>query len=69
MKSLYVTVTAGCEDLGNRVFPRGSEWEINDIEFQDNGNIVVAFSWNGDMQTAIERHLDQDQDVISYQII
>jgi len=69
MLSLYVTVTADCEDLANAIFGRWGEWQFDDEEYQDDGNIVLAYSWNGDMRDEVERNLDMHRHVISYQII
>lgn len=69
MSSLYVTVTADCEDLANHIFPRGSEWGITDEDYNDDGMGVIRYEWNGDMQTAIEQRLNSHPEVISYQIL
>lgn len=69
MSSLYVTVTAECEDLANRIFPSGSEWGITDEDYNDDGTSIVRYEWNGEMQSAIEQRLNSDRDVISYQIL
>lgn len=69
MSALYVTVTADCEDLANRIFPRGSEWGITDEDYNDDGTGIVRYEWNGDMQGAIEQRLNSHPEVISYQIL
>ncbi len=69
MTSLYVTVTADCEDLANHIFPSGCEWEITDEDCNDDGTGVIRYEWNGDMQAAIEQRLNSHRDVISYQIL
>jgi hypothetical protein len=68
-KSLYVTVTADCEDLANAIFPRGSEWVFNSEDEQDDGNLVIAYEWNGEFETAIKKNLSAHPQVISYQIL
>lgn len=69
MSALYVTVTAKCEDLANAIFPRGSEWEITDEDYSDDGTGVIRYEWNGEMQTAIEQRLNSHPEVIGYQIL
>lgn len=69
MNSLYVTVTAECEDLANAIFPRGSEWSITDEDYNTDGTCVVRYEWNGDMRSGIEQRLDTHTEVISYQIL
>ncbi len=69
MSSLYITVTANCEDLANAIFPSGSEWEITDEDYNDDGTGIIRCEWNGDMQSAIEQRLNSHREVISYQIL
>lgn len=69
MSSLYVTVTAECDDLANKIFPSGSEWGITDEDYNDDGTCVIRYEWNGDMQHDIAQRLDNTEGVISYQIL
>lgn len=69
MKTLYVTVTVDCEDLANHTFPRGSEWEMIDEDYNDNGTSVIRYEWNGEMQSIVEQNLNTNRGVVSYQII
>lgn len=69
MSSLYVTVTAECEDLANSIFPRGSEWSITDEDRNDDGTCVARYEWIGEMVSAIEQRLNNHPEVINYQIL
>lgn len=69
MKPLYVTVTINCTDLATATFPNGCEWELTNEDYNDDGSCVVRYEWNGEMQTVVERNLNSNPEVISYQIL
>lgn len=69
MSSVYVTVTQDCEDLANRIFPRDSDWEITDEDYNNDGSCVVRYEFNGSFAAPVERALDVHPHVVSYQIL
>ena len=68
-KSLYVTVTADCEDLANKTFRSWQEWEITDEDYNDDGTCVIRYEWNGEGESSVELNLNANPDVINYQIL
>lgn len=71
MNTLYVTVTAtaDCEDLESKTFTNGLEWTLTDKDYNDDGTSVIRYEWDGEMANAVEHNLDNNRDVISYQIL
>lgn len=68
-KSLYVTVTAECDELAKDIFVDGSEWELTDEDEMDDGMTVIRYEWNGEMQDKVEQKLNANPHVVGYQIM